>query len=1226
MLVIKIKNICKRYFAILLFLLCFIFIHLSSVEARHFEPGEFQTTGIIDDTTGNLKNESISNQEIRFADKETGRIVYSRTYDNSTWYPINYFSPDGRTLYLLWQAQHSNPGQIAKQIELIDIYNNCLIKRYDVIYEQIWYVAFSPCSNIAGITICSLSAGRWNINYSFVDLKTYSIIKEGSLSSRCTPPIAFITADGRNIRLSTCDSGDVGIFPLPDPVATISNDPDPVMPAVTVITEGLIEGSVVYKAFRYLSSLAKKTLDKIFQPATFPVIKYGVRVIGSDKRTISGLGSGSFQMKENGIAQTITNLEFQSSNVPVDIALCLDTSGSITDSELSQVNAAAGKFIDYFSSADRGAIYKFSNNVTLSQSLTSDKAVLKNAINASALERGMTSLNDAVYDAITLCRQSQNRQAVVAITDGYDNDSGHSLQQVIDYSLENKIPVFTIGLGSPLNVSLLQTMAAECRGVYFNAITINKLEEVFNKVAEDIRSRYVITYVTSNSAKDGTTRNVETTAVTGGGSDSSTFQYRAPQGIRPTAQIISISPNPCVLNQPVSFSGTGVDSDGSIVEYNWRSSINGVIGNQETFQSSSLSEGNHTIYFKVKDSDGLWSNEVSTGLTVLNKATISGRIRYENRIFNETGTGQPNATEFKPVRFAKIEIIRDADGSPLGTSETKADGTYALRIENVFNDRIRLKCFTQQDNANYKIIVLPGDPEPAYFSLSDVKTVDVDNLAIDFDISQASGNAGAFNIFDTLIQGSDKVKELSGSAPPLIRVYWQKGVALGTGYNNNIIELNGSSDDADEYDDCVILHEYGHFIADKYSYNKSPAEAHQANDTNQDIRLSWSEGWATYYMGMTRNSALYIDTDKDDEGNFRYRTLNIETLYHSRYGSLLTIATGQDTEVAVSSILWDIYDSADDTGDTLTLGAQSIWNVFRSFNSAYDCVLEDFYNNFINNPANEIYLNQINNIFAERKVFYSSPLFKRGRIFIKDDGRPIPNGTGAGLSSTVSITDNLSIQNLNVFVDIAYNHKSDLLVKLISPSNKEVILHNHTSPQSGQSQDIFAWYQPPYETIPDGNLAGTGQDLTALDIFKDDNGQGNWILNVTDASNLQTGFLNRWKLEILENQAPEFEPIGDKAVDEGKLLEFNISANNPHNKTLTYSATALPQGAYFSPERRLFSWLPNYNQQGEYLVHFEVSDGSLKDAQDVKIIVNDVTINPVSGKSISVGLKVRVVP
>lgn len=110
-----------------------------------------------------------------------------------------------------------------------------------------------------------------------------------------------------------------------------------------------------------------------------------------------------------------------------------------------------------------------------------------------------------------------------------------------------------------------------------------------------------------------------------------------------------------------------------------------------------------------------------------------------------------------------------------------------------------------------------------------------------------------------------------------------------------------------------------------------------------------------------------------------------------------------------------------------------------------------------------------------------------------------------------------------------------------------------------------------------------------------------------------------------QNQPPVLNAIGNKAVNEGGLLEFTISASDPENQTLTYSVSGLPQGAYFSANKRIFSWLPNYNQQGSYVLHFEVSDGALTDSEDITITVNNTLVNPASGKSVGIKLKVRVV-
>jgi hypothetical protein len=78
-----------------------------------------------------------------------------------------------------------------------------------------------------------------------------------------------------------------------------------------------------------------------------------------------------------------------------------------------------------------------------------------------------------------------------------------------------------------------------------------------------------------------------------------------------------VSPNPASAGSTVSLSGYGTDSLGhAVTAYQWRSSINGVLSSSASFSTSSLSAGEHTIYFKVMCSNATWSPEVSTVLTV----------------------------------------------------------------------------------------------------------------------------------------------------------------------------------------------------------------------------------------------------------------------------------------------------------------------------------------------------------------------------------------------------------------------------------------------------------------------------------------------------------------------------------------------------------------------------------------------------------------------------------
>jgi len=90
------------------------------------------------------------------------------------------------------------------------------------------------------------------------------------------------------------------------------------------------------------------------------------------------------------------------------------------------------------------------------------------------------------------------------------------------------------------------------------------------------------------------------------------------------------------------------------------------------------------------------------------------------------------------------------------------------------------------------------------------------------------------------------------------------------------------------------------------------------------------------------------------------------------------------------------------------------------------------------------------------------------------------------------------------------------------------------------------------------------------------------------------------------NRPPVLTPIGNKSVDEGSLLEFTVSAYDPDNDTLSFTASNLPEGTEFNSTTRTFSWTPDYFQAGSYQICFTVSDAKgLSVSENITITVNN---------------------
>jgi hypothetical protein len=88
--------------------------------------------------------------------------------------------------------------------------------------------------------------------------------------------------------------------------------------------------------------------------------------------------------------------------------------------------------------------------------------------------------------------------------------------------------------------------------------------------------------------------------------------------------------------------------------------------------------------------------------------------------------------------------------------------------------------------------------------------------------------------------------------------------------------------------------------------------------------------------------------------------------------------------------------------------------------------------------------------------------------------------------------------------------------------------------------------------------------------------------------------------------SPTLSPIGDRTGEEGEKLQFTLRAGDSDGDVLTYSASNLPSGATFDPALARFTWTPALGQAGSYPnVHFEVSDGTLGESQDITITIGE---------------------
>jgi Ca-activated chloride channel family protein len=230
----------------------------------------------------------------------------------------------------------------------------------------------------------------------------------------------------------------------------------------------------------------------------------GVSAIAVDKKgqPVTGLTRNDFVLKEDGVPQTIRYFS-QGSDLPLTLALLVDTSGSQTGYVRDEIKASRAFFpAMLLKPEDRAVLVQFDNDVRRLQVLTNrvdqlnERLNLLSEPNRSFTGRGGTLLYDAIYlTSRALLRNEEGRRAMVLLTDGGDNGSHYSLAQAIGEAQRQDIVIYSIYYGEDSHgKKILKTISDYTGGRAFEVSHKTPLADIYAQIAEDMRLQYQLGY------------------------------------------------------------------------------------------------------------------------------------------------------------------------------------------------------------------------------------------------------------------------------------------------------------------------------------------------------------------------------------------------------------------------------------------------------------------------------------------------------------------------------------------------------------------------------------------------------------------------------------------------------------------------------------------------------------------------------------------------------------
>ncbi|HTU45018.1 MAG TPA: VWA domain-containing protein [Bryobacteraceae bacterium] len=242
-----------------------------------------------------------------------------------------------------------------------------------------------------------------------------------------------------------------------------------------------------------------------------------VTVTDASNRFVLGLQKQNFSIFEDGVRQSIS--QFAAEDAPLSIGLLVDTSGSM-GTKLETSRQAVSEILKILNKDDEAFLIEFSDHAELAVPFTRDFTAIEEKL-GSVESQGLTALLDSIDMGLKEMRNARNpRKALLIISDGGDNNSRYTAQEIESLVREADVQVYAMGVFEPFSnlalsepelsgPRLLAEVSEQTGGRTFPARSFSALPAVARKIAIELRNQYVLAYSPIKHDRDGKYRKVE---------------------------------------------------------------------------------------------------------------------------------------------------------------------------------------------------------------------------------------------------------------------------------------------------------------------------------------------------------------------------------------------------------------------------------------------------------------------------------------------------------------------------------------------------------------------------------------------------------------------------------------------------------------------------------------------------------------------------------------------
>jgi Ca-activated chloride channel family protein len=265
---------------------------------------------------------------------------------------------------------------------------------------------------------------------------------------------------------------------------------------------------------------AEASIDPTLKTHTKPIkvdvdlVLVPVTITDPLNRLVTGLERQNFQVYEGDTRQEIRH--FSSEDSPISLGVIFDMSGSMTD-KIEKSREAVVEFFKTANPQDEFFLVTFADKPEILADFSKSIEDIQNKL-IYTVPKGKTALLDAIYLGINRMKNAEHqRKALLIISDGGDNNSRYTENEIKSIVREADVQIYAIGIFDPTPRTeeertgpiLLSDITDVTGGRTFTINDVNELSDVASKIGIELRNQYVLGYRPKNPVRDGKWRKIK---------------------------------------------------------------------------------------------------------------------------------------------------------------------------------------------------------------------------------------------------------------------------------------------------------------------------------------------------------------------------------------------------------------------------------------------------------------------------------------------------------------------------------------------------------------------------------------------------------------------------------------------------------------------------------------------------------------------------------------------